>query len=108
MNTPRLSVDDLPDLATPKQVREVLSISDFQLRTLIRNRRIGHIVIGARAMIPKAAVLQFLSDNTVQPCRVEIQAPASASLRSAAPITSSGPMPGAPGAQHGHGRSRPG
>jgi len=93
----RCSVDDLPDLATPKQVREVLPFSDYQLKALIRERQIGHVRVGSRVMIPRESVRQFIADNTVQPCRVETQAHVSASLRSAAPTTSSGPMPAAAG-----------
>ena len=93
----RCSVDDLPDLATPKQVREVLPFSDYQLKALIRERQIGHVRVGSRVMIPRESVRQFIADNTVQPCRVETPAHVSASLKSAAPTTSSGPKPAAAG-----------
>jgi hypothetical protein len=59
----RCSVDDLPDLATPKQVREVLPFSDYQLKALIRERQIGHVRVGSRVMIPRESVRQFIADN---------------------------------------------
>src|SRR5436190_2078812 len=91
------SVDALPDLATLKQVRSVLPLSDYQLRLLIRDRRIGYVQVGARALIPRESVRQFISENTVQPGRAETPARASASSPSVAPITSAGPNPAAAG-----------
>lgn len=85
------TVDDLPDLATPKQVREILPLSDYQLRTLIRERRIGHVPIGARFLIPRESIREFIAKNTVSPCPDETKARASASSKNVVASTSCGP-----------------
>lgn len=96
------TVDDLPDLATPKQVREILPLSDYQLRTLIRERRIGHVPIGARFLIPRESIREFIAKNTVSPCPDETKARASAWLLLHR-VDRARPQPRA---QHGHGRPR--
>ncbi len=84
------SIDDLPELATPKQVREVLQFSAYQMRTLVRERRIGHVYVGARLFIPRTSVREFICSNTVQPCPDETKVPASAFSRNAVASTSTG------------------
>jgi excisionase family DNA binding protein len=84
-------VDDLPDLATPKQVREALQLSDRQLRKLIHERRIGHVAIGARFLIPRESIRKFIAENTVPPsCPDETKAHVSASSTSEPYSTSFG------------------
>ena len=90
-------VEDLPELVTPKEAAEVLNLSRYQLQTLVRERRIGHVPVGSRVMIPRASVREFIANNTVPPCRVETPGPASASSKSAASSTSPGPIAGAVG-----------
>ena len=85
------AVDDLPELATPSQVLQVLPITKGRLRELIRARRIGYVQIGRGYLIPRAAVRQFIDENTVQPCPEETTDLAFASSKSAAAITSHGP-----------------
>ena len=79
-------VEDLPELVTPKEAAEVLNLSRYQLQTLVRERRIGHVPVGSRVMIPRASVREFIANNTVPPCRVETPGPVSASSKSAASI----------------------
>lgn len=91
------TVDELPELATPKQVREVLPLSKYQLRTLIREKRIGHVYIGSRPFIPRESIRQFIASNTVSPCPAETKAHVSASSQNVAYSTSCGQTPGAVG-----------
>jgi excisionase family DNA binding protein len=89
--------EELPELATPAEARSVLNLSDYQMRALIRERRIAHVMIGSRAMIPRDAVTRFITENTVLPCRAATPAHAFASSTSAVPSTSSGRTPAAAG-----------
>ncbi|RAI35750.1 hypothetical protein CH340_05090 [Rhodoplanes serenus] len=85
-----MTVDDLPLLATPKHAAKLLGVTDSQMRGLIRSKRIAHVLVGSRVMLPRDAIMQFIVDNTVQPCRDETRALVSASSTSAAVTTSSG------------------
>lgn len=92
-----VSIADLPLLATPKQAAEVLGISDGALRGLVQTRRIAHLMVGKRPMIPRDAIQHFITDNLVTPCRDEIQGHAFVGSRSAEPSTSLGPKVAAAG-----------
>jgi excisionase family DNA binding protein len=83
--------NDLPLLATPKQVSAVMGPSEKQIRELVRAGRLAHVMIGNRVMIPRSAIEKFIAENTVILCRDETQAPAFDSSTSGAPITSAGP-----------------
>ena len=100
------ALDNLPLLATPKQVAEATGLSSYQVRTLLRDGRLPHVQIGSRPMISRDGLARFLAESTVQTCREETQGHVSASWKSVAPITSSGQSRAQPGVQHGHGRSR--
>lgn len=83
---------DLPMLTTVAQAAAVLGLSSSAVRRLIEAGRIAHVRIGVKLVrIPRDAILNFIADNTVQPCRDAITAPAFASSKSAAHIISSGP-----------------
>ena len=101
------SLTDLPMLATPKQVAELLGLKTGQMRTLIHSGRIAHVRISrARVMIPRDAIATFVAENTVKPCRDETRDRASIGSKSAAVTTSSGQKAGAAGSAHGRNRSR--
>ena len=85
-----LTISDLPELATVKMVAEILGLSGNQVRALIHNKRIAYVPIGKRWAIPRGAIKQFIEQNTVSPCHVETQVPASAFSKSADASTSSG------------------
>jgi excisionase family DNA binding protein len=51
---------------TPKQVATVLGLSHWQVRTLVRNGRLRHVLVGARRLIPRNDIEQFISENTVR------------------------------------------
>lgn len=85
-------VSDLPRLVSPKQAAKYLGISEAQVRVLVNANRIARTAIGARIMIPREALDQFILDNTVQPCRDEMQVRVSASSKSGNASISSGPM----------------
>jgi excisionase family DNA binding protein len=87
---PPVQLADLPMLATPKQAAQVMGITESQARGLVRVKRIGHIVVGKRIMIPRNAIEPFIADNTVPPCRVEIPGPAYGSSKSGTATTLSG------------------
>ena len=85
-----LSIDDLPLTAAIDQVARVLGFTCGQVRALVNNKKIAHIRLGSRFMIPRDAIERYLLENTVQPCRDETPVPASASLKSEIASTSSG------------------
>jgi excisionase family DNA binding protein len=86
--TPQLS--ELPMLCTPKVAAEVMGLTAQQVRSLLRLKKIAHVPVGKRLMIPRSAIENFIAQNTVLPCHVEIPERAYASLKSADAITSSG------------------
>jgi excisionase family DNA binding protein len=87
---PSERLDELPLLATPKEVARVTGISESQVRGLIRTRRIAHLLVGKRVMIPRQEIVRFISDNTVMPCRDETQDHISILSKNANATTSSG------------------
>jgi hypothetical protein len=93
----RLDLDDLPELASVAQTAKVMGLTTAQVRSLIHNRRLEHVLVGQRPFVPKSAIPRFIANNTVQPCRDEIPAPASASSKSEAAFTSAGPKLAAAG-----------
>ncbi|TAH68260.1 MAG: DNA-binding protein [Rhodopseudomonas palustris] len=86
-----ITAADLPRLVTPKQAAQYLGLTEAQVRGLVNSNRIARTPIGARIMIPRDALDQFILDNTVQPCRDEIPVRASGSSKSASATTSCGP-----------------
>jgi excisionase family DNA binding protein len=85
-----MQLNDLPMLATPKQAATVMGLTDSQVRALIREGRIAYVLIGKRSMVPRDAIDRFVQENTVQPCHVEIQVPASGILKNGDVTTSCG------------------
>jgi excisionase family DNA binding protein len=59
-----LAVADLPRLVTPKQAAEVMGPTEAQVRGLIREGKLAHVMVGARIMIPREAIDQFIVQNT--------------------------------------------
>ena len=90
-----------PLLLTIKQAVRRMGVKDGQVRKLTREGHLAHVEIGSRVMIPRGAIEQFIADNTVQPCRGEIPAPAFGSAKSADAFTSAGPNSGRPGSKRG-------
>src|SRR2546423_1479396 len=88
---------DLPMLATPQQASAVMGLTVSQVRGLIRDRRIAQVTVGKRKLIPREAIGSFIQENTVKPCHVEIQEPASAFSKSGVASTSFGPKTAAAG-----------
>jgi excisionase family DNA binding protein len=84
------TLDDLPMLATPKQAAAVMGPTESQVRGLIRDGRLAHVMVGRRVMIPRQSIEQFIAENTVVPCRDETQERVSAFSKSADASTSSG------------------
>jgi hypothetical protein len=93
----RLAVDELPELASLAQTAEVMGLTVTQVRGLIHSRRLEHVMIGRRPFVPKSAIPRFIAENTVQPCRDEIQVPVFVSSKNGAVFTSAGPKVAAAG-----------
>jgi hypothetical protein len=77
----RLSLEELPELASLAQTAEVMGLTVDQVRTLVQNGRLEYVPIGCRQFVPKTAIPRFIANNTVQPCRDETPAPVSASSK---------------------------
>jgi excisionase family DNA binding protein len=82
--------NDLPLTVTVEEAAKILGFSFHQTRTLINSKKIAHIKLGSRAMIPREAIGRYIRENTVEPCRDETLVLASASLTSEIASTSSG------------------
>jgi excisionase family DNA binding protein len=90
-------VANLPLLATPKQASEMMGLSVAQIRALVKSRKLAHVPVGSRNMIPRDAIQQFIVDNMVTPCRAETQDRAFAISASAGAGISCGPSEAAAG-----------
>src|SRR4051812_12014999 len=80
----------LPMLVTPKQAAAMMGPTESQVRGLIRDGRLAHVMVGRRVMIPRPSIEQFIAENTVVPCRDETQERVSAFSKSADASISSG------------------
>lgn len=80
MTAAAITFNELPMLATPKQAAAVMGPTEAQVRALVRDGRIAHVLVGKRVMIPRDAIERFILENTVQPCRVETQDRASTGI----------------------------
>ena len=85
-----LSLDELPRLVSLEQAANYLGLTKSQVRNLVTSKKIARTPIGARTMIPRDALEQFITENTVQPCRDETQGRVSAFSKSAESTTSCG------------------
>jgi len=61
------AIDDPPLLTTIKVTAEVMGLTDEQVRSLLRGRRIRYVLVGKRYMIPRDAIATFITENTVEP-----------------------------------------
>jgi excisionase family DNA binding protein len=85
-----LTIEDLPLTAPIDQVAKVLGFTCGQVRSLVNKKKIAHIKLGSRFMIPRDAIERYLLENTVQPCHDATPGPASASSKSEIASTSFG------------------
>jgi excisionase family DNA binding protein len=89
-NSKPLEFGDLPRLVTVKVAAQYLGLTDSQVRALVTTNRIARTPIGARIMIPREALDEFIALNTVQPCHGETQDPGSAFSKNVSASTSFG------------------
>jgi excisionase family DNA binding protein len=82
--------DELPRLVSLKQAAQYWGLSISQVRNLVANKKIASTRIGARTLIPRDELEQFITEITVKPCRDETLGPASASSKNAGSTTSFG------------------
>jgi hypothetical protein len=90
-------LESLPLFASPKQVAGATGLSRYQIAKLLRDRRLSHVVIGSRQMIPRDSVARLIAETAVQACLDETLDHVSASSKKGEPTTSAGPRPGAAG-----------
>lgn len=81
---------DLPLLASVKETAKVLGLTDGQVRGLLREGRIAFVRVGARLLVPRDAIQQFIIDFTVSPCRDETVVLACTSSKNATATTLDG------------------
>ena len=53
-----------PDLMTPQHLQEALGIGRTTTYKLLGSGELRHITIGAKYMIPKAYLIEFLNNST--------------------------------------------
>lgn len=53
----------------PKDVAERLSLSVRRVRSLLGDRRLRHVRVGRRFLVPESALDEFLAAHTVQALR---------------------------------------
>jgi excisionase family DNA binding protein len=83
--------DELSLTITVAEAAKIFGFSYGQTKGLVRNKKIAHVNVGSRVMIPRDAIAKYLRENTVQPCQEEIQDRAFAFSKNVETITSSGP-----------------
>jgi excisionase family DNA binding protein len=54
-----------PMLVTFKQAALIIGASEYQIRMLVRNKRLTAVNIGRRQMIPRDAIPIFIENNKV-------------------------------------------
>jgi excisionase family DNA binding protein len=71
-----MSVDTLPPTkSVPRlaysveEVKAMLGLSDFGLRLLLAEGRLAHVRVGAKVLISRASIDDFLSSPTTTPIR---------------------------------------
>jgi hypothetical protein len=52
----RVELDELPELVSVALTAEFMGLTESQVRTLLRSRRLEHVEIGHRKFIPKTAI----------------------------------------------------
>lgn len=85
-----LTISNLPMLVSLKAAAEVIGLTEQQVRSLIRDRKIAYVRVGKRALVRRDAIEEFVTRNTVTACRDETPGSASASLKREDASTSSG------------------
>jgi excisionase family DNA binding protein len=82
--------DELPRLVSLKQAAQYWGLSISQVRNLVAKKKIASTKIGARTLIPRDTLEQFITEIMVQPCRDETQVHVSASSKNAGSTISYG------------------
>jgi helix-turn-helix protein len=77
-------------LLTVRLQADRAGISESHVRSLVASKRLEHVHIGGRVMIPVGAFEEFLQAETVKPCRDETKVPSSAGSQSVTVTTSPG------------------
>lgn len=96
--TPMATIGDLPLLATPKMAAKVMGLTESQVRFLLHAQRLAYVHVGRRCLIPRDAIQNFITENTVHPSwQDETQGPGSTSSTSAKSSISPGPRAAAAG-----------
>lgn len=85
-----LMVAEEERLETPRELAERVGVNERRIRHLIHTRKIEHVWIGSRVLIPVGAFSKFVEANKVRPCQEEIRDPVYVGSRSATASTSHG------------------
>ena len=86
---------DEPPVETIKQLARKVGLSERQIRGLIYQRKLEHIPIGSRIMVPVGAWARYIAENTVRSCPEGTKDPDLSGSASAGVTTSAGPSGGA-------------
>jgi len=85
------SIKDLPDLATPAEVAEVLRATARWVQEQCRTKKIESSIVAGRYLIERGAVERYIESVRVGgPCRNETQAPVLSGAKTAGCGRSSG------------------
>ena len=58
-----LTYDDLPDILSPRLIRDYLSVSANSVTQALKSQAIPNVRLGQKRIIPKASLLKFLAGD---------------------------------------------
>ena len=60
--------EDYPDILTVTDAAKILLVCDRTVYNLIRDRKLGHIRVGTKIIIPKICLLEYVKKNINRIC----------------------------------------
>lgn len=60
--------EDYPDILTVTDAAKILLVCDRTVYKLIRDRKLGHIRVGTKIIIPKICLLEYVNKNINRIC----------------------------------------
>lgn len=60
-------MSDLEDINTLEQTAEYLKLTEYQVKQLVSNGKIGSMKVGRARLFPKASIEAFVKANTTEP-----------------------------------------
>lgn len=65
-------LEDYPDILNVSQTANILQVCERTVYSLIRERKLGHIRIGSRIIIPKYCLIEYVNRSINRICCLEM------------------------------------